>query len=65
MKAYIKNLKEQTGTTDKTIALCHVCGSEYSANKGDYWFMSPDETLKCCGNTICDLVTKETRYISA
>lgn len=63
MKAYIKNLTDQIGQPEPlAIALCKICGSEYSANKGDYWYLLPEESIVCCGNSICELVTKETVY---
>ena len=60
--AYIKNLKDQILTDDKAIAVCPACGSEYSANKGDYWDRKPDDALTCCGGLICELSTKKTVY---
>ena len=28
---------------------CPVCGSEYSAHKGDYWDTPLDHVFTCCG----------------
>ena len=60
--AYVKNLKDQILTNDKTIAMCPACGAEYSANKGDYWNCKPETPLTCCEGLICELVTKHAIY---
>ncbi len=49
MKAIMKNLKDQILTKDNKSMRCVVCGSEYSANAGDYWNISdPEYVFKCC-----------------
>lgn len=61
--AYIKNLSEQMNMKGiRPIAVCPACGAEYSANKGDYWNLKPDDALTCCDGIICELVTKHTIY---
>ena len=56
MKAYIKNMTDQTGKSfvNRVIAYCPACGNEYSANKGDYFNMNRNECLKCetCGREL-------------
>jgi len=60
--AYIKNLQDQILTDDNAIAVCPNCGSEYSANKGDYWDCKPSDAITCCDDIICELVTKHTVF---
>jgi len=43
------------------ILYCSVCGSEYSANLGDYFMRDPDEVFVCCGKPM-QLVTKKVVY---
>lgn len=50
--AKIKNLPESTlpeGGGPGVVALCRECGNTYSATRGDYFMMAPDDVLKCCG----------------
>lgn len=62
MKALYKNLKDQILTNDKSIMYCPICGSEYSANKGDYFMISnPEFKFICCDRTML-LVTKSIKY---
>jgi len=61
--AYVKNLRDQIGVSGvREIAVCPCCGSEYSANKGDYWNLRPNDALTCCDGIICELLTKHTIY---
>lgn len=47
--AYVKNLQDQINMPySKALLLCTICGSEFSANKGDYWQLSNDDSIKCC-----------------
>lgn len=62
MKAIKKNLKEQTGTNDRSFMYCVICGRESSANAGDYWDL-PDEYEFLCCDAIMQIVTKETIYV--
>ena len=43
--------------------LCPKCGSEFSADRGDYWHMPLHHVMKCC-NVNSRLVRKETRYVN-
>ena len=57
----VGDLKDQTGTADRSMLYCVLCGAELSANKGDY-FMAKDSTvLKCCGVPM-NLVVKRITY---
>jgi len=38
--------------TSKPILYCERCGSEYSANKGDYFDAPPGQKLVCCGKQL-------------
>ena len=40
---------------------CQQCGSEASANAGDYWNLPDDHVFMCCGSPM-RLVTKKTTY---
>ena len=60
--AYVKNLKDQILTNDNSIAVCPLCGAEYSANLGDYWNCDPETPLTCCNDIVCELMTKHTIY---
>ena len=62
MKAILKNLKDQTLKDDEAIMYCSICGSEYSANLGDYWDVNDSNfEFKCCEETM-DIVVKKTIY---
>jgi len=61
MKAIVKNLKDQILTRDAKIMYCPYCGAEYSANKGDYWYLPENHKFICCDATM-DLVVKKTSY---
>ncbi len=57
-----KDLKDQIlHHEDKSMLLCTVCGSEYSANKGDYWDTPDNHVFKCCHKPM-RLVIKTTNY---
>ena len=46
----VKDLQDHIGKTGPhPLLLCCVCGGEYSANVGDYFLVSPETVLKCCG----------------
>jgi hypothetical protein len=58
----VKDLQDQTGTSDRSVLMCACCGAEYSANKGDYSFwMSPTEVFTCCDEPMT-LVRKRVCY---
>lgn len=43
MIAQINNLEDQLGQgSTRTIMVCQVCPTEYSAQKGDYWDLPED-----------------------
>lgn len=44
----IDDLKDQTLISGTEFLYCEICGSEYSANKADYFLMEPGETFTCC-----------------
>lgn len=52
-----------------TLLYCPRCGEEYSANKGDYFWLPDDHVFECCKvNGLCglmELVTKRTVYVAA
>jgi hypothetical protein len=63
----VKNLPEQIGLNIKPeikalFLYCAVCGSKYSANKGDYWNRSDNDDLMCCEESL-DLCRQETHII--
>jgi len=62
MKAIKKNLKDQILTDDKKIMFCNICGTEGSANSGDYWNTPEEYRFKCCNRTM-SLVNKKVRVI--
>jgi hypothetical protein len=45
----------------KPMLFCFVCGSEYSADAGDYFAVAEDDILTCCMIEM-ELVTKTTKY---
>ena len=52
----VRVLKEQIGTTGpRPILRCFICGSEFSANRGDYFAAHPEYIFECCGEpmTLC------------
>jgi len=58
----VKDLKDQIGTSGaRPVLYCVVCGSEYSANRGDYFNCSSDRILACCKRPL-QLVVKHTIY---
>ena len=59
--ACVKDLKDQILTEDRAILFCTICGSEYSANAGDYWAYPPDYEFTCCGEPMI-LVNKRTVF---
>ena len=49
MTIFAANLKDQTGVPGPhPILYCEYCGSETSANKGDYFYLTPDYSFVCC-----------------
>lgn len=45
----------------RILLLCRKCGSEYSAQRGDYFTSSPDKPIKCCKQNLA-LVRKRVVY---
>jgi hypothetical protein len=41
---HVRELPESAGNQ---FLYCDECGGEYSATRGDYFWMSPSETLEC------------------
>jgi hypothetical protein len=66
MKAIMKNLKDQIlDKSNHAIMYCPICQSEFSANKGDYWYINNlNHKFTCCGLTM-ELVNKITSYVKA
>lgn len=67
MIARIGNMQDQTGKPGpREIAYCPTCHEEYSANRGDYFFLKATDVLYCeaCGEPL-QLVTKQTVYSKA
>jgi len=66
MIAKLKNLTDTVQMDEKgsdEIMRCNVCGREYSANLGDYfWVADPECVFKCCGEPL-ELVVKMTYYV--
>ena len=49
MSVKVKDLKNQTGVSGPHPFLyCLICGSEFSANAGDYWDTKPEHVFRCC-----------------
>lgn len=44
----VADLEDQTGTSGRSILYCECCGSECSANAGDYFMHSGDYMFECC-----------------
>ena len=62
MSIHKRDLKNQTGANGpRPILFCAVCGSENSANSGDYWDWPDDHEFKCCGKPM-SLCIKRTVY---
>ena len=61
MEAIRRNLKDQILTNDNAIMVCNVCGSECSANAGDYWNYPDNHVFTCCGK-VMSIVTKHIVY---
>lgn len=61
----VKHLKSYIGKAGpRPILYCFCCGSEYSADAGDYFLCPPEEILKCCDLDL-ELVYKRTVYEKA
>ena len=62
MAVKVSDLKDQVGVGGPHPFLyCRCCGGEYSANKGDYFLLPPDEVMTCCEQELV-LVTKRVVY---
>jgi hypothetical protein len=58
-------LKNQTGVNgEHPILHCPICGGEFSANSGDYFYLPSDKELTHCGEPL-KYVFKRTVYIDA
>lgn len=61
----VGDLSNQIGTLEpRPLLYCSRCGSEISANKGDYFMASDSDVFRCCGR-LMRLVFKRTIYVSA
>ena len=62
----VRDLRDQISASpyhgSTPLLYCYGCGSEFSANSGDYFMASPDHVFMCCGMEM-ELVTKEVTYI--
>lgn len=57
MEAIMRNLRDEIlvppEKRDGRFMVCSICGGEYSASSGDYFFIiDPDYQFKCCGKTV-------------
>ena len=63
MSVKVSDLKDQVGKpSPHPILYCKVCGSEYSANAGDYFNHPSTHVFKCCRRNMV-LVNKTTTYL--
>jgi hypothetical protein len=63
MSIKVSDLKNQTAVPGPHPSLyCDCCGSQYSANKGDYFNHPEDYTFTCCGENM-RLVKKITTFV--
>lgn len=60
MSVKVGDLKDQTGTHDRSILYCVCCGGEYSANAGDYFMLPKSEVLTCCEEPLKRVVKSTT-----
>jgi len=61
---HVRDLPKQSGPTPPHPMLhCPRCGGEYSACRGDYFWMPPDKAFRCgeCRGALV-LVTKQVTY---
>ena len=57
----VADLQDQTGKPGPHAVLhCYECGSDYSANRGDYFMVSGDHVFSCCGEPMTHAVRQET-----
>jgi hypothetical protein len=55
----IRELKDQIGAPyPRPLLICHSCGSEFSANRGDYFAANLETVLTCCGKPLSLAVKK-------
>lgn len=54
----VSDLPEQAGAA---FLWCESCGGEYSATRGDYFWMSAADEFTCCDEDL-QLATKHTHY---
>ena len=47
MKATKGNMRDHILTDDKNILHCPECGTEYSGNAGDYWYLADSFVFTC------------------
>jgi hypothetical protein len=58
----VSDLKDQIGTPGPHPFLyCQECGSQFSANKGDYFMHPSDHVFTCCGENL-NLMTSRMVY---
>lgn len=59
VRAIRRNLQHQVGNGPHTVMYCTKCGSQYSANAGDYWDTPDEHVFRCCnrimliGRVVC------------
>ena len=58
MKAIKRNMKDQILTGDRKVLHCPKCNSEFSGNKGDYYFLPENHVFVCSCGTEMELVKK-------
>lgn len=62
MIAKKKFLKDSILNKDwRAIMYCYICGSEYSADSGDYYNIDDEYVFRCC-EIPCELVEKNTIF---
>ena len=65
LRVRVSDLKDQLGMPfPRPMLYCVECGTEYSANKGDYFAASPDHIFRHCGKPM-RLVVKHEVYEEA
>ncbi len=71
MKATVENLRDESCTVSnpgdspgpRRMLYCRLCGTENSADRGDYWNVPLDHEFICeCGYPM-EIVVKRVRYV--
>lgn len=59
----VDKLQDQCGKPGpRPVLYCERCGGEYSANRGDYFWMRSNEIIMCCDKLSMKLVMKKIVY---